>query len=64
MTKTQLSIQAKALMDAANALDDAVGAKYGANSSVSVTAAQAAIYNWLVLCELERVEVEEVVDKM
>ena len=58
MVTIKLSKQAKTLMDAANALDDAVGQKYGANSSVSLTAAQAAIYNWLVLCELERVESE------
>lgn len=63
MTTKPLSKQAKSIMDAANALDDAVGAKYGANSSVSLCAAQAAIYNWLVLCELERVELESV-DKM
>lgn len=58
MTQTPLSNQAKTLMDAANALDDAVGAKYGSNSPVSVQAASAAIYCWLVLCELERAESE------
>lgn len=58
MINNPLSNQAKVLMDAANALDDAVGAKYGANSSVSVTAASAAVYCWLTLCEIERAELD------
>lgn len=56
MTATNLSTQAKALMEAANALDDAVGAKYGSNSSVSLSATETAIRAWVVLCDLERLE--------
>jgi len=55
----KLSKQAKTLMDAANALDDAVGQKYSSGSNVSLYAAQSAIYLWVLLCELERVESEE-----
>lgn len=58
MNQTPLSNQAKALMDAANALDDMVGAKYGMGTNCSLYASQSAIYLWVLLCELERVESE------
>ena len=55
---TKLSKQAKALMDAANALDDAVGQKYGANSSASWAATHLACYAFLAFCEVDKAEME------
>lgn len=58
MTKTLLSEQARIIKNAAEKLDNAVGCKYGMNSEVSITVSKAAVFSWLALCELERVENE------
>jgi len=58
MVTTKLSKQAKALMDSAEALDNAVGIKYGANSDASWAATHLACYAFLAFCEVDKAEME------
>ena len=57
---TNLSTQAKTLMQSADALHDSICIKYGENSDAALYALQASLGSWLTFCEAERLEMGEV----
>ena len=66
MTQQPLSHQAKALMHAAEDMDNAVAAKYGQNSKASLAALHTVACQFLLFCELEEAEMleRETVDRV
>jgi len=59
MPKTLVK-QAKTLMDAADAMHDAMCIKYGENNDCAVYALQASLASFLLFCTLEQLVMDEV----